>query len=338
MKKIALITGINGQDGYYLSNLLLSKNYHVIGISKKPNNNHKIENILGDITCEEFLFNTIKTTKPNEIYNFAAKSKPAESWEKPIDSLKVNSLAPVNIFEASKKFNPDCKIFQASSAEIFASALDSSIKEDSTKNPINPYGAAKLYAHNMAKIYRESFGMFISTGILFNHESPMRGMNFISQKITYAAACIKSGIQNSKILNERGEPIVQNGKIALGNLDARRDFGFAGDYVEAMWLMLQQDNSDDFIIATGETRSIRELCKAAFNYVNLNYEDYVVVNKSFIRPAETNNVTANISKSAKILNWQPKTNFNSLIAELIEHHLTKINNNLKISEKNLPLL
>ncbi len=321
MNKTALITGINGQDGFYLSKFLAEKNYSILGIGTKDPKLKNVKSILADITNKEMLHDIIKKTKPNEIYNLAAKSKPAESWNENTKSIEVNSIAPINIFEVCQKINPMCKVFQASSAEIFGGITTDVISETSPFKPSNPYGAAKLYAHNMAEIYRNSFKQFISSGILFNHESPKRGMHFISQKITYAAACLKAGIKTSKQLNEKAEPILKNRQIALGNLDARRDFGFAGDYVAAMWLMLQQAKPDDFIIATGNTKSIRDLCKIAFSYVDLNYEDHITVDKDFFRPIETKISTADPRKAKEILGWQAKTSFEELITNMIDHHL-----------------
>jgi len=196
--------------------------------------------------------------------------------------------------------------------------------EETPFNPANPYAASKLYAHAMTKIYRESYNMFAANGILFNHESPRRHLGFVTQKVTYAAACAKLGIKSSEHLNEEGEPIVKNGKVALGNLQAKRDWGFAGDYVEAMWLMLQQDKPDDFVIGTGETHTIQELCEEAYGYVGLNWKDYVVVDERFVRPTETGPLVANPEKAKKILGWTPKTSFEELVRLMVNAQIARL--------------
>lgn len=333
MKKTALITGITGQDGSYLAELLLAKNYRVVGLSK---NNHlalsdnikhlggKVESILGDLSDANSLQDAIKLAQPDEVYNLASQSYPGESWKLGIETAKTNALGAHLLFDTIRQLKPECRICQASSSEMFGEIAESPQNEQTRFNPVNPYAAAKLYAHNIAKIYRQSFKMFISSAILFNHESPRRGMHFITQKVTYAAACIKLGITNSTQLNESKEPIVKNGKLSIGNLDAKRDWGYAGDYVEAMWLMLQQDQPDDFIIGTGKIRTIRELCEAAFSCVNLDWQKYVEVDPRFIRPTETGPALADPTKAKKILGWEAKTSFNELIALMVEKHLEKL--------------
>jgi GDPmannose 4,6-dehydratase len=196
--------------------------------------------------------------------------------------------------------------------------------EETPFNPANPYAAAKLYAHNIARIYRKSYKMFISCGILFNHESPRRGLGFVTQKVTYAAACAKLGVKTSEHLNEEGEPIVKNGKVALGNLEAKRDWGFAGDYVESMWLILQHKEPDDFVVGTGETHTIRDLCEEAFSYVGLDYKKYIYVDPRFIRPTETGPLVADPSKAKKVLGWKPKTSFKKLVQMLVDANLARL--------------
>jgi len=196
--------------------------------------------------------------------------------------------------------------------------------EETPFNPANPYAAAKLYAHNIARIYRKSYKMFISCGILFNHESPRRGLGFVTQKVTYAAACAKLGIKTSEHLNEEGEPIVKNGKVALGNLEAKRDWGFAGDYVESMWLILQHKEPDDFVVGTGETHTIKDLCEEAFSYVGLDYKKYIYVDPRFIRPTETGPLVADPSKAKKVLGWKPKTSFKELVQMLVDANLARL--------------
>ena len=196
--------------------------------------------------------------------------------------------------------------------------------EDTPFNPANPYAAAKLYSHNICQIYRKSYNMFVACGILFNHESPRRGLGFVSQKVAYAAACAKLGIKNSEYLNEEGEPVVKNGKVGLGNLDAKRDWGFAGDYVEAMWLMLQERKPEDYVVATGETHTIKDLCQTAYKYVGLNWKKHVIVDKRFVRPTETGPLVGDYSKAKKKLGWKPKVNFEKLIAMLIDANIARL--------------
>ena len=204
---------------------------------------------------------------------------------------------------------------------MFGTITEPSQNESTAFNPQNPYSAAKLYAHHLAGIYRKNYNLFISCGILFNHESPRRGMHFITQKVAYAAACINQDIQNSPLLNERGEPIVKNGKLSLGNLDAKRDWGHAEDFVEAMWLMLQQDTPEDYVIGTGQLHSIRELCEIAFSHAGLSWDDYVVTDTNLLRPTETGFARADITKAKMNLNWEPRKNFSETIAELVKYHL-----------------
>lgn len=333
MTKTALITGITGQDGSYLAELLLSKNYRVIGLSK---NNHlaqsqyikhlngKIESIMGDIGDADSVYDAIKKAQPDEVYNLASQSLPGESWKLGIETAKANALGAQLLFDTVRQLKPECRIYQASSSEMFGVVKESPQNEETLFNPVNPYSAAKLYAHNIAKIYRKSYNMFISCGILFNHESPRRGMHFIPQKVAYAAACLKLGIQNSPVLNEKGDPIVKNGKLSLGNLNAQRDWGYAGDYVEAMWLMLQHHTPDDFIIGTGKTHTIQHLCETAFSHVGLNWKDYVVVDERLVRPTESSPLLADTSKAKKILGWQAKMSFEDLVATLVDAHLEKM--------------
>jgi GDPmannose 4,6-dehydratase len=219
---------------------------------------------------------------------------------------------------------PKVRFYQASSSEMFGWVREIPQNEETPFNPANPYAAAKLYAHNIARIYRKSYKMFISCGILFNHESPRRGLGFVTQKVTYAAACAKLGIRTSQHLNEEGEPIVKDGKVALGNLEAKRDWGFAGDYVESMWLMLQHKEPDDFVVGTGETHSIKELCEEAFSYVGLDYKKYIYVDPRFIRPTETGPLVADYSKAKKVLGWKPKTSFKKLVQMLVDANLARL--------------
>lgn len=329
-KKTALITGITGQDGSYLAELLLKKNYRVIGFGRKHslvqanNVSHlhgKIEFAFGDLLDSFSLVAAVQNFQPNEVYSLASQSHPGESWGLAIETGEVTGLGAHRLFEAVRQAKSDCRIYQASSSEMFGKVLETPQNENTPFNPTNPYAAAKIYAHNLAQIYRKSYDMFISCGILFNHESPRRGIHFITQKIAYGAACLKLGITNSSALNEEGEPIVKNGKLSLGNLDAKRDWGYAADYAEAMWLMLQQEKPDDFVIGTGEIRTIRELCQTAFAYVGLDWQEYITVDPRFVRPVETGPTVADAAKAKKMLGWQPKTSFQEMIEHMVECHL-----------------
>lgn len=333
MKKTAVITGITGQDGVYLAELLLNKNYHVVGFGRKSsiarsaNVSHLLSQIdfaYGDLADSTSVYAAIQKFLPDEVYNLASQSHPGESWNLAIETGDISGLGAHRLFDAVRQIKPVCRIYQASSSEMYGAILETPQHEQTPFNPVNPYAAAKLYAHNIARIYRKSYQMFIACGILFNHESPRRDMHFITQKVTYGAACIKLGILNSPALNEQSEPIVKNGKLSLGSLDAKRDWGYAGDYVDAMWLMLQQEMPEDFVIGTGKIRTIRELCETAFSYVGLDWEDHVLTDQRFIRPIETSPTVADATKAHKILNWQPKTDFSSLIAMMVDTHLENL--------------
>lgn len=333
MNKKALITGITGQDGSYLAELLIQKNYHVIGFLRKSSK-HKVENknplwdrvefAYGDLSDSVSLANVLRKHQPDEIYNLAAQSHAGESWQNSVETSEVTGLGAHRLFEAVRKEKPDARVFEASSSEMFGRAHESPQNERTACNPVSPYGVAKYYAHSMARIYRERFGIFIACGILFNHESPRRGMHFLSQKVAYGAACIKKGILNSPMLNERSEPIVKEGKIALGSLDAKKDWGFAPDYIEAMWRMLQQEKPDDFIVGTGDVRTVKDFCQEAFSYVGLRWEEYVQVDSRFVRPAETGPLVADASKAEKTLSWKPKTSFKQMVDMMVEYHLQQL--------------
>lgn len=332
MNKTAFITGITGQDGSYLAEFLLEKGYEVIGFGRKSSfitsQNLKpiysqLKFIHGDLTDTASIYQAIQEIQPTEIYNLAAQSHPGDSWQLGLETANITGLGAHRLFDAVRLLKPDCKIYQASSSELYGRPTISPQNEETPFHPNNPYAAAKLYAHNIAKIYRDSYGMFIACGILFNHESPRRPLSFITQKITYAATCIKLNINNSPILNELGEPILKNNQVALGNLDAERDWGYAKDYVEAMWLMLQQDKAEDFVIGTGTSHSIRELCDIAFSYLDLNWQEYITVDERFIRPIETGSTVADYRKAERMLGWKPKTCFKELIRLMVDQHVKK---------------
>lgn len=332
-KKKALITGISGQDGSYLAELLLKKGYEVSGIVRKnshedyANIGHIQEDIKlyqGDLLDPVSLREIIQKVEPGEVYNLAAQSSPAESFKQPIHTAEITGIGAHRVLDATLDVNPKTKFYQASSSEMFGWVREIPQTEETPFNPANPYAAAKLYAFCMTKIYRESYDMFACNGILFNHESPRRHLNFVTQKVAYAAACSKLDIRNSQHLNEEGEPILKNGKVALGNLEAKRDWGYAADYVEAMYLMMQTDKPDDFVVATGETHSIQELCEEAFSYVDLDWHDFVVVDKRFVRPTETGPLVGNPAKAKKVLGWTPKTTFKDLVHLMVDSHIARL--------------
>ncbi len=333
MAKKALISGITGQDGSYLAELLLKKGYEVSGIVRKtshllyPNISHiqeELNLIQSDLLDPVSLRETIQKVKPDEVYNLASQSHPSESFKQPIHTAEITGIGAHRMLDATWDIVPKAKFYQASSSEMFGWVREIPQNEETPFNPANPYAASKLYAHAMTKIYRESYKMFAVNGILFNHESPRRHLGFVTQKVTYAAACAKLGVKNSVHLNEEGEPIVKNGKVALGNLEAKRDWGFAGDYVQAMWLMLQARKPNDFVIATGETHTIKDLCQEAYGYVGEDWEKHVFVDSRFLRPTETGPLIGDSSKAKKVLGWEPKVGFKELIAMMVDAHLARL--------------
>lgn len=317
MKK-ALITGITGQDGSYLAELLLKKGYKVYGAKRRTSDlkygnvehlKNEIEFIYADMTDLPSLSTVIKKTQPDEVYNLAAQSFVQTSWEQPILTAETNALGVINILEAIRAEKPDAHFYQASTSEMFGKVQEMPQTEMTPFYPRSPYGVAKLYGHWITKNYRESYDMFACSGILFNHESPRRGLEFVTRKVTMAVAKIKKGLQD---------------KLYLGNLDSKRDWGFAGDYVKAMWLMLQQDKPDDFVIATGETHTIREMCDVAFSYVDLDYRDYVEIDSRFFRPAEVDILLGSPQKAKEILGWEPKVSFKDLIEMMVDSDIRLI--------------
>jgi GDPmannose 4,6-dehydratase len=332
-KKTALITGITGQDGSYLAEFLLKKDYTVAGIVRKTsslayqNISHIQDNLIliqADLLDPISIREAVQKVKPDEVYNLASQSHPAESFRQPIHTAEITAIGAHRVLDATWDVVPKAKFYQASSSEMYGWVKEIPQNEETPFNPANPYAAAKLYAHAMTRIYRKSYNMFAANGILFNHESPRRHLGFVTQKVTYAAACAKLGLRNSDHLNEEGEPIFEKGKVALGNLQAKRDWGYAGDYVEAMWLMLQRKEPDDFVIGTGEAHSIQELCEEAFDYVGLNWKKYVIVDKRFIRPTETGPLVADPSRAKKILGWVPKTSFKGLVHLMVDAHIARL--------------
>lgn len=332
MVKTALIVGVSSQDGSYLADLLLEKGYNVVGTIRRSSsiNKENITHLLGKIDIEaadlidiESLNQVIKKHQPDEIYNVAAQSVPADSWSHPFYTGEVTALGVVRVLEAVKNFAPQAKVYQATSREIFGNIEAESANEATPIDANNPYGIAKAYAHMMVRCYRQSYGMKVCGGILFNHESPRRGLHFITRKITAGAACVKNNIKNPP-LNEAGKPLIdKNGKLHLGWLDAKRDWGYAKEYVEAMWLMLQQAEPLDYVIGTNTIHTVKEVCEIAFSHVGLNYQDHVVTNQVFNRPTEIKELKGDYSKAKADLGWEPKTSFEDLIKMMVEADLER---------------
>lgn len=337
MKK-ALITGITGQDGSYMAELLLEKGYLVYGFTRheswlKANCASHLKNhihvLFGEMTNGVDIAKAINQVQPDEIYNLASQSRPSESWNRAPDTLIINGLGAVHLFEAVRSFCKTAKIYHASSSEMFGRTKCSPQNENTAFDPANPYAASKVYAHQMARIYRESYDLFIANGILFNHESERRPLHFVTQKIAYGAACAALGIKNSPDMNEKGEPIVQNGKLALGNLNVARDWGYAKDFVIAMWQILQYSKADDFVIGTGKLHTLKELCQTAFAYVDKNWQDYVYSDPALIRPLDANLTVADPSKAQKLLNWHPSLSFAEMIEKMVDTQINHLKNGRK---------
>jgi len=328
--KRALITGITGQDGSFMAEYLLEKNYQVVGFARStggsqvniaPHLKSHVQLILGDMANQVDIASAITTVIPDEIYNLASQSRPSESWTHAAETLVINGMGAVHLFEAVRTQCPTAKVYHASSSEMFGRTKSAPQNEDTPFDPASPYAASKVYAHQMARIYRESYGLFIANGILFNHESERRPLHFVTQKIAYGAACAALGIVTSPHLNERNQPIVQHGKLALGNLDISRDWGYAHDFIQAMWTILQQDTPDDFVIGTGQLHTLRELCEIAYQSVGKNWQDHVISDPALIRPLDANLTVADPSKAAKQLNWKPTIDFNEMIQKMVQAQL-----------------
>lgn len=334
----ALITGITGQDGSYLAELLLEKGYQVYGLARqegwyRPNpSSHlagKIEVLFGDVTEGVDIASAVQDVKPDEIYNLASQSRPGESWSRATETLLVNGLAATRLFEAVRHNCPACRVYHASSSEMFGQTLVAPQNEQTPFNPVNPYAAAKVYAHQMARIYRESYGLYIASGILFNHESERRPLHFLTQKVAYGAACAALGIQDSPDLNERGRPIVKGGKLALGNLEIARDWGYAPDFVRAMWLMLQQENPGDFVIGTGQLHTLRDLCETAYRSVGRDWQESVISDPELVRPLEPGKTLANPTKANELLCWRPTVSFDEMVGHMVEAQVQRLQNFLR---------
>lgn len=331
--KCALITGITGQDGSYLAELLLEKGYQIYGLARqeswyRPNSaSHlagKIEVLFGDVTEGVDIASAVQDSKPDEIYNLASQSRPGESWIRAPETLLVNGLAAIRLFETVRHNCRACRVYHASSSEMFGQTLVAPQDEQTPFNPVNPYAAAKVYAHQMARIYRESYGLYIASGILFNHESERRPLHFLTQKVAYGAACAALGIGNSPDLNERGRPIVEDGKLALGNLEIARDWGYAPDFVRAMWMILQKDQPGDFVIGTGQLHTLRDLCETAYRSVGRDWQAYVVSDPALVRPLEPGKTLANPAKACALLGWSPTTSFEEMVGRMVQAQVQRL--------------
>ncbi len=323
-----LITGASGQDGYYLINLLRQQECVVHAQSRRADHSdsHRdgVRWHVGDPADRDFLEALIRDVMPDEIYNLAAISRPSLSWNEPRLTAEVNGYVPQELCELLLKYKPDCRLFQASSSEMFGSDGTSAQNEQTRCVPNTPYGAAKLYAHQIVGAYRQQYGLHVSTGILFNHESPRRPLAFVSQKIAYAAAAVSLGLRNTAQLDERGRPILVDGKTALGDLSVRRDFGFAGDYVEAMRLIVQHPVPDDYIIGTGQDHSIEEFCNQAFSFVGRKWADHVILDPGLVRKVDSRYTRADASKIRSALNWKPKVDFPTLVSMMVTAQVAAI--------------
>jgi GDPmannose 4,6-dehydratase len=318
MKKKALVTGITGQDGSYLAEFLLDQGYEVVGMVRRSStvNFGRIEHIQdrvtlvhGDLLDQTSLLDIMREHKPDEIYNLAAQSFVPVSWKQPVLTGEFTALGVTRILEATRSVVPEARFYQASSSEMFGKVREVPQSKSTPFYPRSPYGVAKVYGHWITVNYRESYDLFACSGILFNHESPRRGLEFVTRKVTYAVAQIKLGLAR---------------ELRLGNLEARRDWGFAGDYVKAMWLMLQQDQPDDYVVGTGETHSVRRLCEIAFGHLDLDWEKHVVVDPAFYRPAEVDMLVSDPAKARAVLGWEPEVSFEALVQMMVDSDLAHL--------------
>ncbi|MBS3984052.1 MAG: GDP-mannose 4,6-dehydratase [Selenomonadales bacterium] len=318
MSKKALITGVNGQDGSYLAEFLLDQGYEVTGIVRRTStlNVERLGDVAGKVTLhqadlldEMSLVTALAKVQPDEVYNLAAQSFVGTSWEQAVLTGEVTALGVTRLLDAIRIVNPKIRFYQASSSEMFGKVRETPQTEDTPFYPRSPYGVAKLYGHWITVNYRESYNLFACSGILFNHESPRRGIEFVTRKISNAVARIKLGLEH---------------ELRLGNIEAKRDWGFAGDYVTAMWMMLQQDQPEDFVIATGETHSVKEFLEVAFGHVKLDWRKYVVIDQRFVRPAEVDLLLGDYGKARQRLGWEPKTTFEELVRMMVDADLATL--------------
>tara|TARA_B100002019_G_scaffold175231_1_gene151455 strand:- start:224 stop:1255 length:1032 start_codon:yes stop_codon:yes gene_type:complete len=331
----ALITGITGQDGAYLSEFLLSKNYEVHGIVRRSSsfNTGRIDHLISkhasdgnlqlyysDLLDSSSITNLINKIQPDEIYNLGAQSHVAVSFQNPILTTQLGTLGSITILEAVRHLDKKVKFYQASSSEMFGGTSKLLLDENSLFNPKSPYGASKVFAHDITKIYRESYNVFGVNGILFNHESPLRGETFVTRKISKAVGRIAAGIQS---------------KLTLGNLEASRDWGYAKDYIEGMWMMMQHDYPDDWVLATGVTKTVRDFAEEAFTHANLNWEDYVITSEKYFRPNEVDYLLGDSSKAREVLNWKPSVDFKGLVKIMVEHDINEAKKDFTLLKDNL---
>jgi GDPmannose 4,6-dehydratase len=318
MPKRALITGITGQDGSHLAELLLSKGYEVVGMLRRTStvNFERIAHIqdrltlvTGDLLDEVSMINVLRTHRPEEVYNLAAQSFVQTSWSQPVLTGETTALGVTRVLDAIRIVDPTIRFYQASSSEMFGKVQESPQRETTPFYPRSPYGVAKVYGHWITINYRESYGLHASSGICFNHEGPRRGLEFVTRKVSHGVARIKAGLDQS---------------LALGDLEPRRDWGYAPDYVRAMWLMLQQDEPGDYVVASGETHSVRDLCEAAFGHVGLDWRKHVVVDERFLRPAEVDVLVGDASKAEAILGWVPEVDFGGLVGMMVDADIESI--------------
>jgi GDPmannose 4,6-dehydratase len=323
MTKRALITGITGQDGSYLAELLLDQGYEVIGMVRRSSTvtferiahlQDRIATVHGDLLDQASLIDVLRTYRPMEVYNLAAQSFVQTSFGQPVLTGDVTGLGVTRLLDAVRIADPDIRFYQASSSEMFGKVVEVPQTENTPFYPRSPYGVAKVYGHWITVNYRESYDLFACSGILFNHESPRRGLEFVTRKISNAVAKIKLG---------------QADELRLGNLDAKRDWGFAGDYVRAMWLMLQQDAPDDYVVSTGRTHSVREFCEVAFGHVGLDYEDHVVIDEAFFRPAEVDLLVGDAAKAHSQLGWEPEVSFEDLVVMMVDADMDLLSGKLR---------
>jgi GDPmannose 4,6-dehydratase len=316
--KTALITGITGQDGSYLAELLLEKGYRVVGMTRRSSTDSneriahlegRIQLLQGDLLDQASLVAALRETQPDELYNLGAQSFVPTSWNQPVLTAEFTALGVTRVLEAIRQVDERIRFYQASSSEMFGKVRQSPQDETTPFYPRSPYGVAKVYGHFITVNYRESFGLYAVSGILFNHESPRRGLEFVTRKVSDGAARIKLGLAN---------------ELRLGNIDSHRDWGFAGDYVKAMWMMLQQPEPRDYVIATGEAHSVRDLCQVAFSHLGLDYQDYVVVDRALVRPAEVDHLLGNASRARAELGWRPETDFRTLVETMVDADLARL--------------
>jgi GDPmannose 4,6-dehydratase len=321
LSKTALITGVTGQDGSYLADFLLAQGYRVVGMVRRSSTvtfdrirhiQDKIEVVQGDLLDLTSLVDILREYRPSEVYNLAAQSFVPTSWKQPVLTGEFTALGVTRMLEAVRMVDPSIRFYQASSSEMFGKVQEVPQTEKTPFYPRSPYGVAKVYGHWITVNYRESYNLFACSGILFNHESPRRGLEFVTRKVTHSVAKIKLGLAN---------------QVRLGNLESKRDWGYAPDYVRAMWLMLRQDHPDDYVVATGETHSIRELCQVAFEHVELDWQKYVVVDPIFIRPAEVDHLIGNAEKAGRVLDWKPSVTFKQLVELMVDADLEALQKN-----------